>query len=585
MGNQNQSEKSNGAPVGYFAKLKKIIWILLAVIVAYAFYTGNGESQSPVEQQDEVAFVEPEPRCLKVVPLVPSFNGSVDSILKDPEFRKLSIERLSKAVQVPTEIQDTNPIPADDPEYYTHFFEFHKYLEEYFPLVHKHLKLEKVNGVGLLYTWEGSEQDLKPILFMAHQDVVPVDRKTWDDWKHPPFSGHYDEETASVWGRGSLDCKNLLIAEFAAIEQLLVDGFKPRRTVLLSSGFDEESSGPLGAKTLSQYIEQRYGRDSVYGIIDEGFGVIAVDKDVFIAAPLNGEKGKVDVNITVHGHGGHSSVPPDHTTIGVAAELITVLENHPFESNFKIESPIFGFLTCAAEHSNIIPQSLKENILGAPVDATKAAILAKFIGSDPRFRDTVRTTRAIDIIHGGIKSNALPEVTTFLVNHRVDIYSSVKETAEMDLKYARQIAEKHGYGLFFEGEELIPATKLGHIEVKIVKALEPAPISPSSGPVWDILAGTIQDVFENGVFSDKPEAELYVTTTLLSSNTDTRHYWNLTKNIYRFQASILEFGVAKRIHSVDEHMTVGGHLSAIAFVYEYIINVDENAGEIEVLNQ
>lgn len=74
------------------------------------------------------------------------------------------------------------------------------YFEKTFPNIHKHLKLEKVNELGLLYTWEGSDPDLKPLLLMAHQDVVPVNNETLSSWKFPPFSGHYDPETDFVWG-------------------------------------------------------------------------------------------------------------------------------------------------------------------------------------------------------------------------------------------------------------------------------------------------------------------------------------------------------------------------------------------------
>lgn len=78
---------------------------------------------------------------------------------------------------------------------------------------HKILTLEKVNTYGLLYTWQGSDTSLKPMLLMGHQggfhltqptslinivspslDVVPVDPLTVNQWKQPPFSGYYDGE-------------------------------------------------------------------------------------------------------------------------------------------------------------------------------------------------------------------------------------------------------------------------------------------------------------------------------------------------------------------------------------------------------
>ena len=84
---------------------------------------------------------------------------------------------------------------------------------------------------------------------MAHQDVVPVPAVTVDNWKYPPWSGHYDGER--IWGRGAIfnfpswqlgatDCKNNLLGVLDALEFLLENNFQPKRTILAGFGFDEE---------------------------------------------------------------------------------------------------------------------------------------------------------------------------------------------------------------------------------------------------------------------------------------------------------------------------------------------------------
>ncbi|AQZ15310.1 hypothetical protein BZL39_I00530 [Zygosaccharomyces parabailii] len=511
-------------------------------------------------------------RCKKIEPIIPAFNKSVDMIFNDVEYKKATIERLSGAIKIPTEIGDVFPEPGEDREYFKYFFEFHDYLEKSYPLVYEQLTVEKVNELGLLYTWKGSNTSLQPILLMAHQDVVPVNRKTLDEWEHPPFSGYYDEETDYIWGRGALDCKNLLTAELEAIEQLLKDGYTPERTTLVSFGFDEESSGTKGARELGKFLDERYGKDSIYTIIDEGGGVAELEENLFLALPVNAEKGYVDVLITIDGRGGHSSKPPDHTTIGVASKLISLIEDHPFEQSFALDNPIFRALTCSAEHSSNIPSSLKRDILGAPHSRKKEHALAEFLASHVAYRDLIRTTGAVDIITGGIKANALPEVTAFLLNHRIEIHSSVNDTLEADLYHAKKIAKKYGYGLSFKGEPVIPETSLGVIEINTRYELEPAPVSPTSGPVWDLFAGTIQNVFENGVFAGNKDADMYVATYLSTGNTDTKYYWNLSKNIYRFIASQFDKETSHVVHSVGERIKADNHLSAIAFVYQYIVN-------------
>lgn len=523
--------------------------------------------------------------CPKTEPISPSFNKSIDFILNDPSYKLDSIERLSNAVQIPTEVQDSNPDPTVDPDFYSEFVKFHNFIDKTFPLIKSHLQKETVDEFGLLYTWKGTNESLKPILLMAHQDVVPVNRESWDQWTFPPFSGHYDSETDLLWGRGSNDCKNLLIAELEAIEKLLEDGFVPERSVLLSLGFDEEASGLWGAQSLAPFIHERYGNDGILIIIDEGEGIIKMEDNLYIAPVINGEKGYVDVTFNVVGHGGHSSVPPDHTTIGVAADLINMIESTPFSSDFKLDNPVYGTLTCQAEHSTSLPKGIKDIILNASHDEESRFALTEYVSQQRELRDLIRTTQAIDMIHGGVKANALPESTSFLVNHRVDFHSTTRETILKDVERARSIAKKHGYGLLFEGKFLIEATELGYIEVSPERCLEPAPTSPSSGPIWDVLSGTIQDTFKNFINSNTStsndvnkdeEVELYVTTGVFSGNTDTKYYWSLTDHIYRFVGSLFSGSSLKTVHSVNENIEVKSHLSAIVFIYEFIVNVNES---------
>jgi len=73
-----------------------------------------------------------------------------------------------------------------------------------------------------------------------------------------------------VWGRGATDCKNILIGQLESIEALLTESFAPKRTVLLAYGHDKEVGGHSGATALSKAVEERYGRDSVEMIVDEG---------------------------------------------------------------------------------------------------------------------------------------------------------------------------------------------------------------------------------------------------------------------------------------------------------------------------
>lgn len=163
---------------------------------------------------------------------------------------------------------------------------------------------------------------------MAHQDVVPVLPATYDQWKYSPYSAHYDGRY--LWGRGATDCKNNLIGVLEAFETLISKGFEPQRTLLAGFGFDEEISGPQGAQFIAKHLEEVWGKSSIELIIDEGgMGMKEMYGKTF-AMPALGEKGYFDVQITVETPGGHSSVPQDHTGIGLLAQIITAIEDTPY---------------------------------------------------------------------------------------------------------------------------------------------------------------------------------------------------------------------------------------------------------------
>lgn len=132
---------------------------------------------------------------------------------------------------------------------------------------------------------------------MAHEDVVPVNPSTLDQWTHPPFSGKIAD--GFVWGRGAADCKNQLMGILNAVEKLIEEGFQPERTILIQFGFDEEIGGVHGAREISKVIESRYGQDSLAFVVDEGFGGVDQAYGATFASLGMAEKGSVNLLIEV----------------------------------------------------------------------------------------------------------------------------------------------------------------------------------------------------------------------------------------------------------------------------------------------
>ncbi|WP_155520648.1 M20/M25/M40 family metallo-hydrolase, partial [Ralstonia solanacearum] len=115
--------------------------------------------------------------------------------------------------------------PTDAQQNADQFRQLHALLAERYPKAHAAMQREQVGDFSLLYTWKGSDPSLKPILLMAHQDVVPVAPGTEGDWTEPPFAGVVKD--GMVWGRGAWDDKGNLIAQMEAAELLAASGFPP----------------------------------------------------------------------------------------------------------------------------------------------------------------------------------------------------------------------------------------------------------------------------------------------------------------------------------------------------------------------
>jgi len=190
-----------------------------------------------------VAFILIRTVLYSRAPLSSLATGSEDEDFASPEFDALeAAKHLSEAVQVKTISHED---PAEDSKEYFNLLQ--QEFEVMYPHVHQVMQKEIVGDYSLIFTWPGSNPELEPVLFTSHQDVVPADPDTLDQWTYPPFSGEIAE--GFIWGRGTLDIKSQVIALFEAAESLIISGYTPERTVILAFGHDEEVFG-VGAKKI-----------------------------------------------------------------------------------------------------------------------------------------------------------------------------------------------------------------------------------------------------------------------------------------------------------------------------------------------
>ncbi|KAJ6627647.1 carboxypeptidase S [Mycena sp. CBHHK59/15] len=521
--------------------------------------------------------------CLQASPLTPSKNGAfwdeLTNLHATDEFAARAVARLSAAVQIPTETFDAMG-PVGEDERWVSRGPFVEHLAEAFPLVHATLELQKVNTYGLIYTWKGTDSSLKPLLLMGHYDVVPVAPLSADQWTHPAYSGYYDGE--SIWGRGSSDDKAGVIGILTSIEVLLEKSFTPTRSVVLSFGFDEEAGGYQalsrhGAGELGKVLLNRFGPDSFAMIVDEGSG-FSEQYGAAFAAPGIAEKGTVNVNIEVQTPGGHSSVPPEHTSIGILAALIVHLENNAPQAALEVGTPAFEMAQCFGAHGPDMAPKLRSAILRAGKSKKALRTAESMLLQDKMFKALVGTTLAVDIINGGVKSNALPEQASAVVNHRIATQSSVNATISRDAFVVKDLASKFNLSMTAYGEEITSASvSAGSLILTAPLSLEPAPITPTGADAapYQLLVGTIRSTFKtHRALNGQDDTPLFVTPGMMSGNTDTRFNWALSEHIYRYGHQKLGLSLSN-IHTVDEHISADAFIEMITFFTTLILNMDE----------
>ncbi|KAF4988424.1 hypothetical protein FDECE_15065 [Fusarium decemcellulare] len=498
------------------------------------------------------------------LPSADAFFSSHDALIKQ-------VRRHQAIVRVPSICYDDLG-DFDEDERWAAFYDLHDVLAKTYPAVHIHATLEKVNRFGLVYTFTGSDSSLKPYLLAAHQDVVPVpDPSTWT---HPPFEAYFDGEW--LWGRGASDDKNSLTALLSAIETLLTETkWSPKRTLILAFGFDEECSGYRGAGHIGDFLTERYGDDSLALILDEGGSGIQLIDDTLYVLPAVQEKGHVDIWAELNVKGGHSSIPLPHTGIGIIAEIVSALEANPYTPQLLKGGPVYNHLVCVARYSPDAEPKLNDLLKKGDLDK----LTDELIKANPLARFLIQTTQAVDIIRGGTKINALPEEVSLGVNYRVAPQDSIEKVQRGFVKHIDSVVQKYNLSVkAFEGDETYQAfvgnddVSTGEVDYEGSLVLrgdhkfDATPVSPTSGPVWDIFSGTIQHAFAFEGGRVAPVGEL------MTGNTDTRHYLNLSPHIYRWTPT-RQRG-SENIHTVDERIRMDSHLDIAKFYYDLIRNLD-----------
>ena len=520
-----------------------------------------------------------EEQCIQVDPLLPKHNpqeiDEMDQNFISDDYYSVSAGFLARAIPFQT-ISFDNMSDPDLPLNHSSYANFELFIKDYifaeFPNVNRTLTLERINNFGLLYTWKGTDHSLKPTVLMAHYDVVPVEEVTRSAWKCDPWNGTVKD--GKVWGRGSVDTKHTLVAVLEAVEALAKASFKPKRTLILSFGFDEEIGGSKGATYLAKAISKEYS-DGAAVVIDEGSGQVE-QWGTELAVVGSGEKGWMAVNTEIRTPGGHASLPPAHTSIGMMSQIVDQIEQVPYYTYLSQHHPLLSFLTCGLEHAPDFPDVLKplleDRLAGNTSTIENDTLALEFIdNSGPlvnQSRWVLTTAKSVNVIEGGTKENSLPERVLAKTDVRIHIAENTSLIKETFSAIVSKVAEKNGLR-FIDFDSQDEATEKC-IKIWTDRLSEPASISPTNivsgkDTVWSIFAGTSKNVLGSNIV---------LSPGMSAGNTDSRLYANISEYIYRFSAG-QALADSAGMHTVNEAMDIQRHINGVRWFSQFIRNMDE----------
>jgi carboxypeptidase PM20D1 len=426
-----------------------------------------------------------------------------------------AVAKLQALVRIPT-VSDRDPSRLDADS-------FDRLLDElrrHFPLVHERLELTRVGSHGLLLRWPGASAD-RPVVLMAHVDVVPVDESA--PWRFPAFSAELAD--GAVWGRGTLDDKGCVAAVCEAVELLLESGHEPAQDVWLSFGCDEEVSGSAAEAAVDE-LERRGVRP--WFVLDEG-GAVAHDTFPGVGRPVAAvgvaEKGTTSVLLRAEGRGGHASTPERNAPTVRLARAIQRIDRSPMPA--RIPPTTVELLRRLAPE---LPRPLRP--LLERVDRLRPVLARALTAAGPEAAAMARTTFAITTLEGSGALNVIATSATAGMSIRV----MPGDTVDGAIEHLRKVVKD-------------PA-----ITVTVIEHGEASPVSPTDD-AFDLVTRVIGEVFPDAI----------PVPYVMTGATDSRYFTRVCDRVYRFAPFRMTRAQRQAVHSYDEHIDVDAFLAGIGW--------------------
>ena len=297
---------------------------------------------------------------------------------------------------------------------------------------------------------EGSDPDAPSLLLMGHTDVVPVNE---EGWSREPHSG--DLVDGFVWGRGAVDMLNLTATQAVAFRRLAASGFTPKGTLIYLAVADEEALGTWGAKYLVEHE-----RDAVYAdyVLTESGGYQMPTPEGPRLPVLTSEKGTFRSKLKIHGTPGHGSQPfrTDNAVV-TASEIVRRL--HDYQPETRIHDVWRKFV-----EGMHYPAEITEAFLDP--DGLRQALPELPLGMSRLVHACTHTTFSPNVMHGGVKTNVVPDSVELEVDIRTLPGQTGDEVRAMLDEVLGDLADR----------------------VELECNDDPSTASPIDTPLWDSLA-------------------------------------------------------------------------------------------------
>lgn len=275
---------------------------------------------------------------------------------------------------------------------------------------------------GLVAVYPGTSKTAKPILLIAHIDVVEAKR---EDWERDPFK--MIEENGYFYGRGTLDDKAQAAVWVDTLIRFKQDGYKPKRTVKLALTCGEETNGAFnGAEWLA--TNKRDLIDAEFAL-NEGGGGDSDGKGKVVGQSVQvGEKTFANFRLETRNPGGHSSVPVRDNAIYQLSRALTKIDEYEFPVEMTDTTRRF-FTEAGAARADALGNAM---VALAKNNGDKAAEAT--VNADRFLHGNIRTTCVATLLDGGHAPNALPQRAGANINCRIFPGHSIESIREELIK-------------------------------------------------------------------------------------------------------------------------------------------------------